>query len=334
MVKTRFTMLIIFAALFASQGQSKTNKETKHEMKYKGICDASAVVAVTQDGHHQIIVGDDETNDLYVYNEGSPEPVDILRINEPSSKNEYDTEAAASIGQYQIWIGSHSRTKNGGYAKSRHKMFATTFNNGKLRLIKKSYGNLLQDLATSDILSEFDFARASEFPAEHPLGLNIEGLASNGSTLWIGLRGPLFDGKAMIISISNPLQMIFEGSPAEITGYELLDLDGRGIRDMVYDPTTSTIVLIAGRVDNGTDFSIYRWHPEQWLTLETNLTENLTPEGIWIKHSDNTGTNIKKQTADMFVLSDDGNWFNDSRTCRSRNSADRSFRVNKIPDPI
>jgi len=77
---------------------------------YRGMCDASAAVAL---GQGRFVVADDERDVLLVYKRGQPEGVasvdlvDYLGNRKPNGKNaEADIEGAAAIGQRIYWIAS------------------------------------------------------------------------------------------------------------------------------------------------------------------------------------------------------------------------------------
>lgn len=73
--------------------------------------------------------------------------------------------------------------------------------------------------------------------------LNIEGLALQGETLYIGLRSPLSPtGKAILLS--GPAKDIMSGSgPLKA---EELDLGGQGIRALNWDPALKTLLVLSG----------------------------------------------------------------------------------------
>jgi len=120
-----------------------------------------------------------------------------------------------------------------------------------------------------------------------PPGLNIEGLAwdpRNGHLLF-GLRGPLRDGRAQIITMENPDDVFERGASPKLSGPVVLDLEGQGIRDLAYDADVDGFLIVAGA--SGT--SEYG-HPELWrwsgrsgdppLKLHVPAIENLKPEGV------------------------------------------------------
>lgn len=302
-------------------GKSYTDKE------YFGFCDASAVVST---GSRHFIVGDDEKNQLSIYQVGQSRPVSVLKLEGPKKKKEFDIEAGTAFGSYQLWMGSHSRTKDGEESPSRHVFFATTFENGRLVQTGSVYTKLVADLSSSSILSEFEIGEAAKFPAEHPDGLNIEGIASDGETLWIAMRGPLREGRALIVAVANPMDVVLHGEKAHITAAYTLDLNRRGIRDLNYDKRTGQVLLIAGSVSDRKQFSIFRWQPGFDPVEIAAISGDFNPEGLIISHGAEF-TNDNGSLAGISLISDDGSYERDDVVCRKRELSKQSFRVRSWP---
>ncbi|HYG61171.1 MAG TPA: DUF3616 domain-containing protein [Thermoanaerobaculia bacterium] len=73
-------------------------------------------------------------------------------------------------------------------------------------------------------------------PAEEPGALNIEGLAAKDGKLLIGFRGPVRGGKALVVTLENPQEVLNQGAPASFATPIELDLDGLGIRSLEHWP--------------------------------------------------------------------------------------------------
>jgi hypothetical protein len=104
--------------------------------------------------------------------------------------------------------------------------------------------------------------------AQH--GLTIEGLAVRDATLWIGMRGPVRDGRALVLA--TPIAAVFDD--AEVNNrLHSLDLgpdtlgNARGIRDLVADGGRF-LVLAGPEVDPAADeiadgdYSVFAWDGE------------------------------------------------------------------------
>jgi hypothetical protein len=232
-------------------------------LEYSGLRDASAAVAVSS---NLFIVADDEKNTLRLYsteNGGPPlKDFDFDAFLEVTNKSpESDIEAAALLGHRAFWIGSHGRNKDGKDRPNRRRFFATDIavRNGVVTLtpVGKPYKRLLDDLLRDSRFAEFHLAEASTRPPKEPDALNIEGLsATPEGHLLLGFRNPTPKGKALVIPLLNPNEVV-EGKSPRFDAAMLLDLDGLGIRDMAYCDTA--YFIIAGPSHTGQGFQFYRW---------------------------------------------------------------------------
>jgi hypothetical protein len=273
-------------------------------MEYSGLRDASAAVAVSS---NLFIVADDEKNTLRLYSTDHAAPLkdfDMDAFLQVTSKSpEADLEGAALLGNRAFWIGSHGRNKDGKDRPNRRRLFATDIKieNGEVSLIPagKPYKHLLEDLSHDWRFVNFQFAEAATRAPKEEGAVNIEGLsATPEGHLLIGFRNPVPNGKAGIIPLLNPNEVI-EGKPPHFDMPIQLDLDGLGIRDMAY--FDGTYFIIAGPWHSGGKFQFYRWaggdsKPERY---EVKHVGDYNPEAIIIYP--------QKGFHEIQILSDDGN---------------------------
>ena len=239
----------------------------KDVAEYRGLCDASAAVAL---GPQHFVVADDERDVLTVYRRGKAKAVDEVDLAEalgarhPRGKpKEADIEGAAMIGARIYWITSHGRDSGGDVEPSRWRLFATEAVSRaglpSLRpLATPAYDGLLRALVAEPRLVVFGLATASQKAPEDPQGLNIEGLAATPSGgLLIGFRNPRPAGKALIVPLQNPREVV-DAAAAPLFGEALLlDLGGRGIRSI--ERIGTRYVIVAGAFDDGDDFALFTW---------------------------------------------------------------------------
>jgi hypothetical protein len=273
--------------------------------EYTGLRDASAAVPVSS---NLFIVADDEKNTLRLYSAEKAGPplkeFDFDAFLEVTSKSpEADLEGAALIGSRAFWIGSHGRNKNGKERLNRHRLFATdiAITNGEVMLVPvgQPYKGLLGDLLQDGRFADFHIAEASTHLPKEPDGLNIEGLsATPEGHLLLGFRNPTPHGKALLIPLLNPNEVV-EGKSARFDTATLLDLDGLGIRDMAL--FGGSYFIIAGPAHSGKGFEFYRWagsgSPPQKFSVKH--LDDYHPEAIVIYPD--------KGFHEIQILSDDGN---------------------------
>lgn len=292
---------------------------------YHGMCDASAAVSL---GTNLFIVANDEDNLLRVYRRepgGLPaftfDMTSFLRIGRKSP--ETDIEGSATIGDRIYWITSHGQNAKGKNAPSRERFFATTCtvqgDTARLTPVGKPYASLLVDLARAPQLAQFRLATAANRAPKSPGALNIEGLtATPEGHLLIGFRNPIPGGKALLVPLFNPGELI-EGRSAKLGNPILLDLGGLGIRSMGYDG--GRFLIIAGPFDSEGESRAYEWDGKSSVPrpLPDVRFPGANPEGLAFSRPDGK--------AEFFVLSDDGTLKIDGVDCkRVKDPNRRQFR--------
>jgi len=286
---------------------------------YRGLCDASAAVAL--DAKH-FVVANDENNTLAIYQRGQPEAVATLPLADflDSGDKESDLEGAALVGKRIYWISSHGRNKNAKERPERYRFFATDIDTSKnppaLKPVPKRYEKLLDDLVKADALKAFNLKDAAKLAPEAPGGLNIEGLAAlPDGRLLIGFRNPIPNGKALLVPLENPDELL-EGKAAKFGEPVLLALRNRGVRSI--ERVGSEFLIVAGpTADKGT-FSLYHWSGKSSDApkLAQGLDfADLRPEALF----DIGGGQVQ-------VLSDDGGIETGGVACKDRKPAEQAFR--------
>jgi hypothetical protein len=294
---------------------------------HRGICDASA--AATLDARH-FIVADDEQNVLRIYDRRIAEPVGSVSFKKflgIKEHEESDVEGASAIGNRIYWISSHGRNKKAAIAPSRHQFFVTEIvcAEGKhptVEPVGKPYHDLLKDLIADDErFGQYNFAAASLIAPKKPGGFNIEGLAdTSDGKLLIGLRNPVPRGKALVIPLNNPSELLEHGAlPNVIANFGdviELDLGDRGIRSI--ERIGAEYWIVAGPVDADGSFSAYRWSGvagEAPVPMAIPQLDGLHPECLIV-------------TADgkIQILSDDGGKMVGGKACKDLPGEERSFR--------
>jgi len=283
-------------------------------LSFRGACDASAGVALSPD---LFVVADDENNRLRLYKIGEASlPIaetDLTSFLEKDAEfPEADIEAATRVDQVIYWITSHGRNRDGKMRPNRYRFFATTIQTsaGEVRLepMGTPCNGLVQALINAATPAHLGLDnnlkkkdRKKLAPKEQ--GLNIEGLSASadGRILYIGLRNPLFSEKAVVIPLNNARHVI-ERSAKPILGQPMLwDLGLRGIRSMEYSSYHKAFLVVAGPIDDESDFAVYRWsgkdkdNPSFARSLNVGLS-HFTPEAL-IPFADK---------ASVLLLSDDG----------------------------
>lgn len=336
MMNTPFRHLLGLCVLAVAAGTA--GLATAATERYRGLCDASAAAAL---GARHFVVADDEGDVLRIYRRGKPMPVasvdlvDFLGNRKPNGDNaEADIEGAATIGQRIYWISSHARKgKDGELDPHRRRFFATDIVAAKpsptLQPVGQAYAALLDDLLADPRFGLL--ADAAQRKPESAGGLNIEGLAAlaDGSLL-IGFRNPQPQGRALLVPLRNP-QDVVEGTAKPRFGDPIqLDLGGRGIRSL--ERVGKHLLMAAGPFGTADSsavqpaFALFRWsgQPTQAPVLLRSLDAgSFRPEAMFVDAS----------RRKLVLLSDDGDEPVDGRDCKHKSvPVDRkAFRARTLP---
>src|SRR3546814_4598583 len=110
-------------------------------------------------------------------------------------------------------------------------------------------------------------------------GFDVEGLAVRGSRVFLGLRGPVLRGWATVVELDlktpkpGRLKLRRIGADGESYRKHFLDLDGLGIRELVFDGD-DLLVLAGPTMDLDGLVVLFRWSG----ALEA-ATETVIPQG-------------------------------------------------------
>jgi hypothetical protein len=290
-------------------------------VKHFGMCDASAAVPI---GSALFVVANDEDNILRTYKrDEAGEAVDsqdlsvFLQI-EPKNP-EADIEAATRIGERIYWITSHGANKNGKYSPNRRRFFATDIDsNGNLKPVGKPFSDLVQALENCADLKSYHFSDAAKKAPKSKGGLNIEGLTSTtDGKLLIGFRNPIPQGKALLVPLENP-QEVIDGDKMPTLGKPiLLDLNGLGIRSIEYSTVKNTYFIIAGAYNSNNNFQLYQWSgkaSDAAIRINGVDFQGLHPEELLV---------YAEEQHRIQILSDDGSKKLNGVACKDLKNAER-----------
>lgn len=269
-----------------SSAQSSAASSIPPIATYQATADGSAAV---WSGDH-FINFDDETNIARLYKAGTGSaPVKTWDLtNALGLTKEADFEDAARIGNNILLITSHGRNKDGEYKSDRYRLakLTVTGSGSSTSLSLAGYTkNLVQNLIDSskwqqpdteviNLIKDRTQLNIATVPNLAPKvdGFNIEGIGQlPGSTtrVAIGLRNPLINGQAILVTLENPLQTATGSTP--IFGQAIrLDLGGYGVRAMAWSATDNVMYIIAGHInsDPEANFFIYRWNGQPGSAAE------------------------------------------------------------------
>lgn len=142
---------------------------------------------------------------------------------------------------------------------------------GALVKVKRKGSQLVKQLRLDSHLGPFTALPAKEN------GLDMEGLAVGASHVFLGLRGPVLRGWAVLLELcpeppaDGRLRLRGIGTEGERYLKHFLDLDGLGIRDLAR--RGDDLILLAGpTMDHDGPQRLYRW-PEALVSARPTLVE-------------------------------------------------------------
>lgn len=297
----------------------------RSRLAFTGLCDASAAVTVTND---LLLVATDEDNLLRLYRAHAPgtplRTYDLTRFLQLDKKGpEADLEAATRVGDRAFWIGSHGLNRDGKPRPNRCRFFATDLevsgNSVSVTPVGQPCKTLLDQMLKEPRLAGLGLRDATAIKPKDEGGLNIEGLAATPEgTLLIGFRNPIPGGKALLVPLQNPNELI-NGNSAKFGDPILIDLQGLGVRDLLR--SSSGFLVLAGPFGGGVPHRLGRWSGSGAEVEFINVSfSGYNPEAVtWL------GTGEQRE---ILVLSDDGSMPVGKKECKQlRNPAQRGFRA-------
>jgi hypothetical protein len=274
---------------------------------FEGTCDASGAVPLDA---QRFAVADDENNVVRIYDaeRGGP-PLSETDLTpelggtgkkKKKKAREADLEAATRFGDIALFISSHARSKKGKDKPERARFFATTLPNarGGVLLTGTPYHDLARDLAADARLQALGIPTALERAPQAAGGFNIEGMTAtlDDSAVLIGFRNPVPEGRALIVPLENPREVINAG-PARFGAPILLDLGGLGVRSL--SSWRGQYLIAAGAFGEGGERArLFRWQGPGTAAeaLPNAALLDLNPEGFFTPEG----------RGSIMVLSDDG----------------------------
>lgn len=256
-------------ATMAAFGADLEVRKVSAPITFAGMCDASA--AIFDSGTVLVLNDEDQDQPLLrffdVARGGGPARVVKLStagLDVIAKKPEIDFESTALIGSKLFIAGSHSRSKNGKVRLSRQQVFAVDWpvRGGSVRISGTVYTGLLPDLQavlrTDSRPSLKKLLLDADMPPKEG-GVNVEGMAATpAGELLFGLRSPLVDGQAIAVTLKNPARVV-AGERAKLGDVVLLNLDGGGVRDVIWHPGLKLYLVIGGPATVSGKFGLYRW---------------------------------------------------------------------------
>ncbi len=315
------TGLLTLSLLLLVHCAAEGSDESRHDgsrpgfRRLAGIYEPSGVTQLA-DGR-LLVVEDERARPFALLSAG--EGTEPFRVESPKASSLWeaatlsldDLEAiTAGRAGFLVAVTSHSRKDNGKLEAGRQRL--VRFKVEGSRLAEMSFAPGLRKALTRAFPVLVEAAR--ERKVKRDRGLNIEGLAFDrrGRRLWIGLRGPLHDGKALLIQWLNPKAVFERGAPLRFAAQPIeLDLDGGGVRDLAYVPRLDGFLILSQR-EGGKNKKDKKFKLWLWSGDPTMPAQRVRIDGVADLEKAEGVAPIRWAGGErILLLSDDGN-----RACR------------------
>ncbi len=259
------TLIFLATAYAHATGARIESVET-----YRGMCEASGAVALPEGSFgDRFLMLNNEDNILRIYAVGTPEAPVEKNIGDAiglSSRNrdDMDLEAATWLDGQAILVGSLGRNNDGEVREARWQFLSVAVEGDVVTTPKGRSDKLLAALAALDpdfAAAIGDLTRDDADLSPKKAGINLEGMsvAADGASLFLGFRNPVPKGQSVLVKLLNPKAVLFQEADPAFAPPIRLDLGGLGIRSLEYSPAAGAYFIVAGPIDSGADFDIYRW---------------------------------------------------------------------------
>ena len=284
-------------------------------LSFDHTCTASAAVLTSYQGVRSLLVGPDQGAEVLIYgvSGGAPiAPAITLRVD----RSPMDLEAATQFEGQVYMVASHSLNDHRLYRDARHQI--TRLPNIPAGVTKKFALTDEDDRFRSSLASLPTDALPARWArlASGDGGLAIEGVAVKERSLLLGLRSPL--ARVHDVSYAIVLPWVSWLDELETTGHPrvmgeplLVDLEGRGIRDMVWWESAGQFLIVAGpekRRPKGPAgqraFAVFAWDGTSTTAKRLSHIDTApkaSPEALVLDPQSDTGVQIE-----ALILFDEG----------------------------
>lgn len=240
------------------------------------LCEPSALLPAPWNPNLLLVADNEDHRGVFGFTRGDDGLLTgqvILPI--PKAGRPRDAEAMTVFDNALMVVSSHSRNKRCEVKKKRRTLSQFRWDEDQKALqmdrTVRTHHQIEGALASEDACTKGLFVAPAprfapalcralvsarhEASAERCDTLNIEGAVNLEGRIWLGLRSPLVDGKAVVVRIAWPHNAL------EIDAVNLLDLGGRGVRELAL--AQGRLWVIAGPArDAKAPFEVWEVDPE------------------------------------------------------------------------
>ncbi len=232
------TVLVVVCGL-AQNSMATPSKDKIVIREFEDLYEPSAAIAI--EGEGILIFEDDGSEVVSLHGVVKDDFGFKLKRQYSSAVDVSDIEGATKgAGGTVFAITSHGFDKDGRQKDKREQLIQLKV---KDKVDVGFHGNVNMREAIAAELVKLDSAMTDRLHE-----INIEGLcfAKAADVLLIGLRSPLYKGKAVVLSLKNPYELSSDGFTAQFLAEPLLfDLGGAGVRAMAYSESSQQYFFVS-----------------------------------------------------------------------------------------
>lgn len=247
------------------------------------LCEASAALAAPWDPGLALVADNEIDEQLFAFSRNGERLVFRRALALPKEGRPHDTEALAAVGSQLLVVGSHGPSRSGEPKPKRARLalYAPDGAGGVLRLVRALDDAARLDAARRNVAACLAGLFVSPAPRQAEAvcralvagAPQVEGATTfagpGGATprVWLGLRTPLVEGRAVLLRLAPELEEL------RFDAIALADLDGRGVRELAI--SGDMLAGIAGHPADGGP------PPRIWLSPAAELRDGATLAPRW-----------------------------------------------------
>lgn len=210
------------------------------------LCEASAALVAPWDPSVVLVADNEVHSEIFAFSAEEGGRLTGQRSVALPPGAPRDIEALASVGDSVLVVGSFSRNKRCEVKRKRQRMMVVQWREGRLEATRSVDGAAALNEAARSVSSCLSRLFGSErIPGAREVcaalvgaekaaqagtscdTMDVEGaVAVDGERVWLGLRRPLSEGRAILLRLAPPLESF------RFDRVALVDLQGRGVREL------------------------------------------------------------------------------------------------------
>lgn len=245
------------------------------------LCEASAALAAPWDPGLALVADNEVDARVFAFARDGERLVFRHALDLPKEGRPRDIEALAAVGAQLLVVGSHGPSRSGEPKPKRARLafYAPDGAGGGLRLVRALDNAARLDAARRSVAACLAGLFVSPAPRQAEAvcralvagapqfegATSFAGPGSAAPRVWLGLRTPLVEGRAVLLRLTPDLDQL------RFDAVALADLEGRGVRELAV--RGDVLAGIAGHPSDGGP------PPRFWLTPASGLQDgaNLAP---------------------------------------------------------